>query len=203
MYFPPFLDWLSEQGLQRFQRRHTGLLLRLHRSAGLPYCGNSSHPDLQVLCVGRHAGTGFAGNEGPVHYPRINQLCAALEAAFGSRTLFSETVEVLGGELELLRSARVVVTTYGSAMFFQGVIARNATVVALGECYAHEAAGFPGQQFKRAEELNEMIILCSNMGLLAPAAVEPAMEARVVNTIATILEQRALLNFPCVEPLEG
>ena len=201
VYFPPFLDWLSEQGLQRFQRRHTALLLRLHRAAGLPYCGNTSHPDLQVLCVGRHAGTGFAGNEG-VHYPRINELCGALEAAFGSRTLYAETVQELGQELEILRSARVVVTTYGSAMLFQGVIARNATVLALGECYAHEASGFPGKQYERAQQLNEMAVLCSNMGLLPDASVGPAMEAKVVNTIATILEQRALLNFPCEEPLE-
>jgi hypothetical protein len=151
--------------------------------------------NLGVLCVARREG--YAGNEA-VHYQALPQFCGALAQSFRAPTIYPEDFSSIGEELRAIDAAgRIIVTNYGSAMFFQGSIARNSTIIAMGMCMGHESGGNLLHIFTYAQRFNTMLLVCTNMGLLPDDAVGASVENKVTSTIVQLWESRQRPMLPC------
>lgn len=201
VYFPPLLDFTSPLSLNMFQGMYHRLVQRVRANAGLAWCSparssNAFGEDLAVLCIGRRSGN-FADNEW-VHFQHLNAFCETLRSIFGPlvTVAFMEDLAI-ADEARLLDTARVIVTNYGSGMFFQGALARNASVLILGACMQHESMPSGSVMWREATDYNEMLLFCTNAGLLPPEVVQGAVEARVTAFIASVWESRSRLERTC------
>ena len=133
VYFAPLFllnSALLDLGLGA--RAFAAHMQRVRSHAGLGgLCGNwGGAGAARLLLMPRGSRENFFWNDRAV--PHEREVMAHFNGTRGAQWLFTDEVRDIGEQARAVAGARVIVTHYGSALFFNGAIARNATLVVLG-----------------------------------------------------------------------
>ena len=171
------------------------------RRSGLgPRCSAPTRPVPRLLLMPRGHKENYAANDGIAARRNESEealLWARAQAELGGVLFLTDTAPDLQTQIAAVDAASVVVVVYGSALFFNEAIARNATVIALGDLGHHDIMN----TFRAIHDL----ALRSNRVLIVPKPYTAELVMGHIRAAMQRVEEGGSfpLNFPCQEAAEG
>lgn len=163
--FPPLILYNQWDTDLAMVRRVWGTQAEFFRRAsGLGRCAPGRRAAPRLLLMPRGSKENFAQNEASQAGARRNEseegvLWARAQAELGASVFSTDAAPDLPTQVRAVDGASCIVLIYGSAMFFNEALARNATVIALGDLGHHDIMNTFRAIHDYAQAFNRVIIV--------------------------------------------